>query len=252
MLLIILLYLTIKSIIPLRQQNGTTSFKIIHSALLFSLASSIGATFGLNTEYISFKLLLLITNLLFILYIFRVKNITLQVYGTLFVFGYILLLGRLFFMDKNILQFIGPIFELFILLTILTYIYHKKLQLIDILIVLTSSISGLFLAKFILTLDVPPLIIKTVFEQTLGVSQFTVTELINNNFFFILHFMEIFAIIALILLTKPNINILSLIFSAGDLTYGPTTFLRIIALIYINYNLSSGNSEEIEIKTGEH
>lgn len=209
---------------------------INEQALYIAIVIGIGGTvlriFELGTYVFSYLLLMLVMAVLTAIGIWELKHRRFRAYLILLVGAIIFLLGTEFF-NKLTTNYIGPLLELAILLGIIYYNLSFRQDSAEFFFIIIFSAFGFQLGTYINGLDVPPLIISTIFEQTLNASQYSVTGFFNPEFFFSLHMAEIFNLIALQVFKGRSWTSNALIFAGLDLTYPPLAVFRAMAVLVL-------------------
>ncbi|MCY3410631.1 MAG: hypothetical protein INQ03_03235 [Candidatus Heimdallarchaeota archaeon] len=168
-------------------------------------------------------------------------------------FYYRLTLTAIIIIDlMNILQinayntYLGSLFELFILICIIVYLYNSKLNKMELIIIISLAVIGLGLGYFLTTVGEGEdrlvfLIIGTVFSQLLGVSQYSIF-FITPQMFFALHFAEIFGLGVFLVLRKKSLIIVNIVLTGLEVTFAPLVALRALAImIYLKFTISASS-----------
>ncbi len=219
------------------------NLQFLYIAVILSLSSTILRSFNFSTYFMSYGLLLVMISLFTIMALYKQRKIIFQIYVLTSIIALIILFITSFYINfPNIaITLLGIFFEVALLTSIIIYNTHLKLKNKQLIIIFISSIIGLIIGYMIIYLDnndinsVPALILRTVFEQTLGISQFSFTLFnfieFKTEYFFIIHFIEIFNVGAILLVKKRSIPAISLILTGFDLSYPPLSWMRALAVL---------------------
>lgn len=207
--------------------------KLFIIAIILAIGTSILRGFGFSEYYVVYGTFLLIINAIVFYIIVQEKHYVLKLYTTIFAFSWILLFADVYNLKKYFVSIFGPLFELFLIIGICGFVYKSKPDIIEYVILIIGGLIGYFVGQFVLSQDVPALILRTVFEQTLTLGEYSSTIKIipyTTDMFFVLHFIEVFVVGLLLILRRSSFKSLTIIFAGFDLTYPPLSLIRIIAL----------------------
>lgn len=211
------------------KQEEHIHFILLNYAIILSILTTIMRITEFGYPSLIFPYIMILITITTIVPILLVKNKLFQNYA--FTFSIYIIIEIL----KNILpnfpnDIFGSFFELVLLLAIILFMYACKLEQLEWGIIGVSALIGYSVGMIILGKDVAPLILRTVIEQLLGVEEYGIFKG-STNFFFALHFAEIFSLGVVLVLKKKSLMTIGLISTGFDLTFPPISLIRALIMI---------------------
>lgn len=204
--------------------------KFLYFSILLALLTSILRLFLYTTLTLIYPYLPLLIALSTLYAVFLLKDGSLRYYFYALIFATLIYLLNIIELNV-VLTTLGPIFELAVLIAIVFFFIKNKPDKTEIIIIALLTIIGFAGGMIISTKDVAPLIIKTIFEQVIGVSQYSVGKFITTDIFFALHFAEILSLGVFMLLRKKSLKVFNIILTGFDLTFPPLAAFRGLAIL---------------------
>ncbi|MHA2252158.1 MAG: hypothetical protein ACXAD7_17470 [Candidatus Kariarchaeaceae archaeon] len=217
--------------------------KALLYGILLSLSGTILLIIGISSEINTYNFILILIGIFSVVGLSKENNYVIRLYLATFIIGLFIFTGSSL-QIKNLRELITdlkPIFELFLLVAIILFNLQQRLSKQHLSLVTTMTILGAILGYFVTSSDVGFLIMNTVFEQTLGISQFSIgfdliifSISITTDHIFMLHFAEILNVGTILMLRIRSLPVISIILTGLDLSYPPLSGMRAIAiLLYI-------------------
>lgn len=236
-LLIILLFVSLPVLLNTNNSYQNLSFNL---AIILAIFASLLKIFNFNIAVNGYTFLIIFISLFTIIGLGFQKHYLFKLYTIGLIVAFVNLLSLVFyeFVTDDMVLAISVSFEVSVIFGLIGYLIFLKISYKSIGLLIATGGAGGGLAWIILQKDVPLLIIRTVLEQSLGISELSLHFAgitIGKDQIFMLHMIEIFVTSTIILIIRRNLFVLNLIFVGFDLTYPPIILVRTLILsLYIN------------------